>query len=188
MKKIVVILFALLMTSALSAKIMIQTEGLFLGNYFDYEYDCFNENPNNLDYSFGLFEGLQFSLGYELFSDRLENKFHYFFGIDLGIVEYFINTAAFVGFNYHLFDTEHFRYELMTTLNAGQIAGVKGPAYYFIQTNIDFVMNLKNRSLPYFGIGLSNINSTNINYFKDFGFDNLIIDCFAIHAILGLRL
>lgn len=188
MKKWILILFALLMTSTLSARIIFQTEALVLSNEIEIEHNCFNQVPDSFGYDFYWMEGLQFSLGYEFFTDRVEDDFHFFAGVDIGAISYFISAGGFAGFNYKLFETDWFRFELMTTLKAGEIEGIKGPCYYFIQTNADFVVNLKNRRFPYFGIGVSNTNTTNINIYKDFGTNIYVQDFLTMHVVAGIRL
>lgn len=187
MKKAILIICTLFMTSALSARVFFQTDMLLINNQFEYNHNCFTDKQDSFDYDFLPFNGIQFALGYELFTDRIENKFHFFGGAELGSIESFISIGGFAGFNYHLFDLSLFKFELMTTLKAGQISGIKGPTFYYIQTNLDFVTNLRKRRFPYFGVGISNVNTTNINIYKDYGYNLYLLDNLSLHMCAGIR-
>jgi len=188
MKKLIIILCALLITSALSAKVMFQIDNYGLANTFDYDYDCFSEIPHSFDYGFHPYEGLTLALGYEFFSEKVENDFHFYAGIDAGMMESFLMYGFFAGCNYKLFETNKIRYELSGTLTGGYMAAIKGPEYYYLQTTVDFVANLKSRKFPYVGIGLSNLCAPNVSYYKTFGFKNYLFDILSLHIVTGIRL
>lgn len=188
MKRIILALLVLLMASSLSSRIMVQTKFSWLGNNFEYHHDCFRLEVDKLYYNFSIFEGAEVSIGYELFSDNVDNKFHFFAGADVGLFSEYMLSGYFAGLNFHLFDTDFFRYELMTTLHAGQLEFFKGPSYNFGRIDLDFVMSKKNRRLPYLGLGISNVNTINVDIFRDYGYDLYFVDNLSLHVMAGFRL
>lgn len=188
MKKILAVLFGLFMMSGLSARIMMQADGLFLTNDVIYDYDCFAAVPESFNYEFNFYNGMQVSLGYEFFTDRLDDDFHFFTGVDVGGLVGYFSYGGFAGFDYHLFDYENFRFELMTTVNLGQLTRIKGPYFYYVQTSVDFVAMPANRRFPYVGIGLSNVDTTLYNKYVDYGYELFIKNTLAVHLVAGVRL
>lgn len=188
MRKIFVAILVLLASTQLYARVIFQTDTLLFNGQLEYSQDCFYENPKELNAYYQTLGGFHISLGYEFQTDNVDNRFHYFAGASVGGMIDFLSLGAFAGFNCHMFDTDHFRFELMATLEGGEMSQIKGWSYYYVETKVDLVANLKNRRFPYVGVGLSNINTTNINIFKEFGTNIYFLDALSLHIVAGLRL
>lgn len=170
MKKIFISIFVFLtFTFCASARIMVQTEAAGFGPHLEFSYSCFNEDQFFDDaYFFNLFS-LGFQTLYEFKTDDLDLPYHIYCGAEFGVKYSGTSFGGIIGFNKKIVDFPKWDLELNTSLEAGQITGIKGGVDFFYQAAVEAVMTKNNRRGLYLGGGLSFFDTPYFAIYKDYG-------------------
>lgn len=189
MKKfLLVISLFLSITSFSFAGIMFQTDMETASGIFLYNNDCFNySQPKDLQAEFVPISGFSLSTLYE-FKTRELSDWHFFAGANFGIEAMGIELALLGGFSYKLTQFNRTRLELTTTLGFGESALIKGPELFYTQFSTDIIFCGASRIGLYGGIGIANYSLISLKYYREFGWNNFIIDSLCVRLVAGLRL